>query len=133
MLFKVIFSTIENKIISIFKVYYTQYIQKVKKIKRFILTFYKKIRKSDFYFLNIRDEALFQKRKFYKKYILIPTGHQKKGITRKGIQNIGYLFQGLKIKQTSPVQESFRRSFGFALEYKDTLHTKPHSRPYGTT
>ena len=93
MLFKVIFSTIENKIISIFKVYYTQYIQKVKKIKRFILTFYKKIRKSDFYFLNIRDEALFQKRKFYKKYILISTSHQKKGITGKGIQILDAFFK----------------------------------------
>lgn len=52
----------------------------------------------------------------YKKYILIPTSHQKKGIIRKGIQNIGYLFQGLQIKQTSPVQESFYKLPGFVPE-----------------
>ena len=58
-----------------------------------MLTFYKKIRKSDFYFLNTRDEVLFQKRKFYKKYILIPANHQKKGITERDTQNIGCLNQ----------------------------------------
>ena len=59
----------------------------------------------------------FKKAKFYKKYILIPTSNQKKGIIRKGIQNIGYLFQGLQIKQTSPVQESFYKLPGFVPEH----------------
>jgi hypothetical protein len=51
------------------------------------------MRKSDFYFLNTRDEALFQKSKLYKKYILISTSHQKKGITGKGIQILDAFFK----------------------------------------
>ena len=82
--------------------------------------------KSDFYFLNTRDDALSQKNKFLQKIYTYTHKSSKKRDNRKRHPEYWVPQSKIKIKQISAPQGSFRRSFGFALEYMDTPHTKRH-------